>query len=323
MDRGDIQGFVLHGYPSTPFARFHFLSFGEGNSRRLLSRLAYDVCTADEPEVQLGHQLGLTAHGLRALGLGDAELAQFPREFVQGLAHPERCAALGVLTTGGPESWSIGGAQSGSAALDAVWLSFAPSAALRDERALSHERQFERFAVAWSGHDAQRVPNPQKIKESRRRRRKGALARGEIVLGERDAAGLVARGPLVAPKHGFRELPPWLPRERALDFGRSGSFLALLCFPDAEPGAAGPLQQSYAARTDCRIYSVEGLQPRGLWASALNVDFRRQFELAEQERASSASRDSHQSESALRSCGGGYFFLPGRRALNYLAESGT
>ena len=298
---------VLQDERRTPFARFHFLSFGEPAGRRLLARLLYDVCSAAEPAGQLRHHLGLTARGLSKLGLASAALAQFSLEFRQGMDHPERVAALGDVV------------RAGESELDAVWISFAPSAERRAERAAEHERSFERFGVAWSSSDAEWVPN-QNPNTPRKRwpRRRPAL--GEIVLGQRDAVGSRARGPFVAPKLATRPLPPWRAEVGALDFGHDGSFLVLRRLLAESVDSTREVVRDFTQRMSCRAYRAN--HPGELWLAALNVDIRRQFELAQQEHTSSAVRDGGQSE-LMPGSAGGYFFLPSLRALNYLAEPGS
>ena len=309
---------VLLDEQRTPFARFHFLSFGERDARRLVSRLLYDVGSAAEPEIEPRHQLGLTARGLEKLGLVPSELAQFPLEFRQGMQHPERALALGDEPP------------SGVASLDAVWLSFAPSAEHRAERAAEHERSFERFDVAWSSSDAEWVPN-QNPHVRRKRWQRRPLALGELVLGQVDAVGVRASGPFVAAKSATRALPPWRARARALDFGHDGSFLVLRRLQAVSDESARALVREFTQRMSCRAYrsSQRPNHPTELWIAALNVDIRRQFELAQQEHTSSAVRDGGQSEIAIAGADiesrspGGYFFLPSLRSLNYLAEPGA
>jgi len=95
VDRDDIQGIVMHGYRSLPFARYYLLGFAGGDPRPALARLVNDVSSCSEPRAEHRLQLALSASGLSALGLSSQVLAQFPREFRQGMAHPERSAALG------------------------------------------------------------------------------------------------------------------------------------------------------------------------------------------------------------------------------------
>src|SRR4051794_40814873 len=86
VDRDDIQGIVLHGYRSLPFARYHLLSFGAGDPRQVLARLVSDISSCSEPRAEHRVQLALTASGLTALGLSSQVLARFSREFRQGMA---------------------------------------------------------------------------------------------------------------------------------------------------------------------------------------------------------------------------------------------
>jgi Dyp-type peroxidase family protein len=359
VDREDIQGIVLHGYRRERFARYHLLTFGAGQPRQVLTRLVTDVSSADEPRSEIRRNLALTASGLRGLGLGDPEMAQFTREFRQGMAHPERSLALGDAADESPEHWDFGGPN--TPPIDGLWMTFAESKAQLDEASGRHERLFARFGLTAYVQDAQLGPElrdhlgyemkpPQDASLASRRRVKRAPM-GEFVLGERDAVGERARGPLVPIKFSQRPLPDWVRAKNALNFGKNGSYLVLrklqlntlagrrddLALAEHMRRARGPLgalENRLIRRS--RPYGDTGDEARGLLFVALNADIRAQFELVQQSYfnaplAGAASevdpfvgrvpgRPSERRLARLR--GGGYFFLPGLRALNYLAESG-
>ena len=349
IDREDIQGILLHGYRSLPFARYHLLSFGSGEARRVLSRLVVDISSADEPRATARRNLALTASGLRALGLGEPQLSQFPREFRQGMAHPERAAALGDVRDESPEHWQFGGPS--SAPIDALYMTFAATREQFDESCVERERLFERFAVTFRAQDAY-LREAQRICGERPERRAKEVPLGEFVLGQRDALGERHPGPFVPIKYGFRPMPAWSRAHKSFDFGQNGSYLALRLLErngpiapahDAELAvqharrALGP-EQALAHRLIRRSRSYDG----GLWFMALNADLRRQFEFVQQSylnapampgpasdvdplvgRLPGPSGDgAGQWQPRFRMRGGAYFFLPGIRALNYLAEVG-
>src|SRR5687768_7804434 len=112
MELSDIQGLVFYGYARQPLARYYFINFGEAaEPREWLSRLLHRISSADGGErgdrVRLN--VAFTARGLARLGLDEESITTFPREFVQGMAHPERSIALGDFGDDAPEHWDYGG----------------------------------------------------------------------------------------------------------------------------------------------------------------------------------------------------------------------
>jgi deferrochelatase/peroxidase EfeB len=359
VDREDIQGIVLHGYRRERFARYHFLTFGAGQPRQVLTRLVTDISNADEPRAEVRRNLALSASGLRSLGLGDQEMAQFTREFRQGMAHPERSLALGDVADESPEHWDFGGPN--TPPIDALWMTFAKSEAQLDELSGQHERLFARFGLTAYVQDARLSPElrdhlgyemkpPSDTSRAAGRGVKRAPL-GEFVLGERDAVGERSRGPLVPIKVGERPMPDWVRAKNALNFGKNGSYLVLRklqlntlagrrderALAEHVRRARGPeaaLGQRLIRRS--RPYGGANEEARGLLFVALNADIRAQFELVQQSYLNAPlpgaagdvdpfagrvpGRPSERRLARLR--GGGYFFLPSLRALNYLAESG-
>ncbi len=346
MDRDDIQGIVLHGYRSLPFARYHLLSFGAGAPRRVLSRLLTDISSCAEARASLRLQLALSASGLVALGLSERELGQFSREFRQGMAHPERSAALGDGPDETPETWEFGGPS--TPAVDALCMTFAVSHEQREELGGERERLFERFGVSSFSYDALGLDGPREAQppiQGRRFRRRTQAPLGEFVLGECDAVGERTRGPFVPVKYGTRPMPEWSRPQRALDFGQNGSYLVVRKL--ARNGAFDPENQARLAAEHARraLGSDDRFTHRllrrsrrladGLWFMALNADIRRQFEFVQQSQCNEPGPDgrrdplvgrapggSHDAARCFRLRGGAYFFLPSIRALNYLAEPG-
>lgn len=275
---------VLQGQRRERFARYYLLTFGSGEPRRALTRLVTAVSSADHAGGSAARcQCALAASGLRTLGLKDPELAQFSREFRQGMAHPERALANGDRAADSPEHWEFGGPN--TPPVDALWLSFSNDAAYLDQLSAQYERLFARFGLSFLVQNvalSSRESNPAPDLGPRRRFKR--IPYGEFVLGERDAIGERSRGPLVAIKQSARPMPAWVRTNNAQDFGKNGSYLVVR-----------KVAQS--------------------WFMRLNVDLRRQFEFEQAEAQGSAPRSGR-----LR--GGGYFFLPSVRALNYLAEGG-
>lgn len=240
MERSDVQGLVVHGYGRRPWSRFYRLQFQGDAGREWLRRVLYEVSSADEPEHEpFRFNVAFSASGLRALGLPKGALATFPREFVQGMAHPERSIALGDVGEDAPEHWDFGG--TGDRRVDALALLYAPTEESLHERARIVENQLERFDVGFAWDDVRLDPDGKEhfgfasavsqpdVRGSGRRPRgsRRRLAAGEFVLGYRNGYGELPESPSVPLKHGTRELPRLLPDRTQMDFGQNGSYLVL------------------------------------------------------------------------------------------------
>lgn len=108
LDRGDLQGNILRGYPF-PHAAYLFVEVKEADAgRRLLGELVDPVTTEEEWDARPPWTLNvaLTAHGLRALELDDAALNSFPSEFRAGMA--PRAKELGDVGPSAPKFWDEG-----------------------------------------------------------------------------------------------------------------------------------------------------------------------------------------------------------------------
>ncbi|MEP7050118.1 MAG: hypothetical protein ABJB12_07185 [Pseudomonadota bacterium] len=283
MDREDIQSVVLAGYPGDGQVRYHLLTFGAGDPRAMLTRLLADIASADEPAGFAGRrQLAFSASGLRELGLGEPEMAQFAREFRQGMAHPERALAIGDVAFDSAEHWEFGGPN--TARIDALWLTLGGADTRLAELSAPYERLFVRFGISFQVQDAVAAGEPGAPVLRRERFRRFPL--GDLVLGEADAVGERIAGPLVPIKYSARPLPAWVRAKNAQDFGKNGSYLALR-----------KVEQEQRVR----------------WLVTLQTDLRRQFEINHRKQL-------RERAPGARVRGGGYFFLPSVRALNYLAE---
>ena len=115
LDLDDIQALVFSGHGHMPFARFVLLRVTD-------SKLAKTWLRAAGPHIVAGTRrergaakpeatahIALTCAGLQALGLDDATLSQFPREFMEGMSLGERPRVLGDTGDSAPEKWQFGG----------------------------------------------------------------------------------------------------------------------------------------------------------------------------------------------------------------------
>jgi len=252
MELGDIQGLALSGYARQPVARYFFLRFEGGDARGFVGAILNRVSSAAAAERDEPRRLNVafSATGLRGLGLSPPVLARFPREFVEGMADPERARRLGDLGPDAPERWELGG--SDRTRLDALVLSYATTPDELDDETERLEEAFERHGIEATSEDAFLPPdgrehfgnaftrtNPRLSRFSLRRDPNPFDPRvfaGEFVLGYKNARRERARGVEVPLKQSTRELPPLVGGRRGMDLGRNGSYLAFRKLEQDVPG---------------------------------------------------------------------------------------
>jgi Dyp-type peroxidase family len=105
LDFSDIQGNILYGYRSFPFARFMFFAVEHAAAgRNFLAQLLRHVTPAKWPERPLATtNIGFSFAGLRAFKLHSECLASFPCEFQEGMK--ARAASLGDTENGALHHW--------------------------------------------------------------------------------------------------------------------------------------------------------------------------------------------------------------------------
>jgi len=116
VDLSDVQGNILRGY-GLPYVRHIVVKVADAReARRFIGRTVSgsddrpQVMSAapwerdEKPDVCLN--VGVTAAGLRALGLPSASLSTFPAEFVEGA--PGRAHKVGDVDESAPEHWCDG-----------------------------------------------------------------------------------------------------------------------------------------------------------------------------------------------------------------------
>ena len=139
LDFGDIQHFLMSRPPARA-ARYEFLTFQSGKGGRAwLSGLIDKVGTAKAVGTNVADSrwvtIAVTWSGLRALGLSEALLATFPKEFREGMA--ARADILGLTGANHPSRW-IGGLASSN--LHAIAILFARDVSERERGRQEHER---------------------------------------------------------------------------------------------------------------------------------------------------------------------------------------
>ena len=150
----DIQGIITSGYGHLPYAAYLFVTMtSTDGGRRWLSLVENSITSSqhriighglpeDRPSVAVN--LGLSAEGLRALGLPQDVMRTFPVEFQDGIASEERSRILGDTGVSAPETWEIGGPR--TEPVHAMLMLFAP-----DESALDELCRVQRDALKASG----------------------------------------------------------------------------------------------------------------------------------------------------------------------------
>jgi Dyp-type peroxidase family len=118
----DLQGNVLTEYSGMTHGCLAFVRFDTpAAGRALLRHLAPLVTTdAQAAATATGINVSLTMNGLMSLGLSEAELSRFPKEFRDGME--ARAGLLGDLSKEHPANWSLPGGAAGPIPLGSVDL---------------------------------------------------------------------------------------------------------------------------------------------------------------------------------------------------------
>ncbi len=106
----DIQAFAIRGYGRMRNARYSLLKVEDGAlARKWLAGLLDQITDGTQKPENNCLNLAVTYHGLKALGMVDANLRNFSREFREGMATEHRQRLLGDFDTSSPENWRWGG----------------------------------------------------------------------------------------------------------------------------------------------------------------------------------------------------------------------
>jgi Dyp-type peroxidase family len=246
LDRSDVQGLVRFGYASLKEGRYFLLRIRDAAEARKWCGSA-PVATAEfqdsAPDTVL--QVAFTILGLRKLGLPEETLAQFSREFREGMtSDANRSRRLGDVEKNAPDQWLWGYEDM---APDLIVMLFARpgklvewSAAVRSE---SFDQAFELMLdpldtrdlggnehfgfvdgisqpqIDW---DFTRDPNQPQIDYT------NLSMAGEFVLGYPNEYGKYTTRPLLDPlSPGAQSLPDAEDTPGKKDFGRNGTFMVM------------------------------------------------------------------------------------------------
>lgn len=226
----DVQGIVVRGYGGLRGARFVLLGIRDAEAARSWLRDIEVRDAASRPAAgDHAAQIALTAPGLAALGLDDASLATFAREFREGMAGTRhRSRILGDAGGSDPAHWRWGGPN--TAPVHVLLMLYAAD----EEAVAALAGAMTQRAVA-SGLEVVDQLTTQLLPDNREHfgfrdgiarpklaglgEASGAIPAGEFVLGYANAYGQLPPGPTVAPD-------PDLPdRDGRGDLGCNGSYL--------------------------------------------------------------------------------------------------
>ncbi|MDB5685971.1 MAG: peroxidase, partial [Rhizorhabdus sp.] len=231
-EAADIQALVRTGFGSLDGAAYVLLRIADAAKARIWLR-GLDIASVAAIEAETlarALQIAFTTAGLRALGLGEATVAGFAPEFVEGLAGSERRShRLGDAGEDAPEHWEWGHDDAEPHVLIAIFASMvtiddeatalagaaiaAGCTLLRINRTsdMAGREPFgfadglSQPALDWDGAI---TPGGAVDRDYR-----NGIAAGEVLIGHPNEYGLIAEGPSIETPDGRRDL------------GRNGSYL--------------------------------------------------------------------------------------------------
>lgn len=231
----ELQGLVVRAYKSLPYACYLILKKGGADTtacKSWLKELSAEITRGNEKEVASCTNLALGIGGLKALGLSDTVLQNFPVELLQGMHAPEREETLGDLGENSSTNWVWGNGDIGKQAdfllillgtaetiepLKQKHLDLAARWGLGvvqalDSVALPNEKEHFGF------HDGFSQPKIQGIKDDGSASEWHLVAPGEFIYGYPNEYGLVPDPILVPAKSGAGP---------DVDLSMNGTFLVL------------------------------------------------------------------------------------------------
>ena len=166
VDLEDVQGNILRGYRlgfvrhlvvrvADPAAAREFLGAVVSGDATYVPQITTAKHWGDRPTSTLN--VGVTAAGMTAVGLGQSSIATFPEEFREGPV--VRATKLGDVGRGAPENWRHGFANPDAVHL--MWSVHAISSDALDEAAATLEAIWRRWGAfdVTSRLDGQRLPD--------------------------------------------------------------------------------------------------------------------------------------------------------------------
>lgn len=110
LELSDIQGYIVRGYKHMMYSRYVLLNVtNAADAKKFLSAQSEFIMSVAGFSDTRCLNIAFTAPGLSALGLNDANLQNFTREFREGMTTPHRQKLLGDFGSSAPANWIWGG----------------------------------------------------------------------------------------------------------------------------------------------------------------------------------------------------------------------
>jgi Dyp-type peroxidase family len=265
VEADDVQSIVLRGHGALPHACYPLLRIENWiHARTWLRLLVPRVTRGRAGKEETAVQIAFTHEGLAALGLQHDLLAQFSREFVEGMHTPHRARLLGDTDASAPENWHWGGPNTPH--VHVVLMLYARTAArlveLRgemqqswSEAQLTEVQTLDTTELTPTEHFgfADGISQPAIEGYHRGASALHRVKAGEFLLGYPNEYGLYTERPRVpSARDSARQLAPDVENPELRDFGRNGTYLVfrqlrqdvaafrkkleqLTCHPDGSP----------------------------------------------------------------------------------------
>ena len=241
IDTADIQGVILRGYGRFPHNTYLLLEVKDpGLAKTWLRSVLPQVSDATAHPAELAFNLAFSPQGLHALGLSDANLANFSLPFREGVATPHRQRMLGDYGESDPARWWWGTEKSGFPHILA--MVFAPTAAAVQQwieaqvqpalagGGIRLQHRYDAYNPAdnkehFGFHDS--ISQPVVRGSGRPGPDNDIVATGEFVLGYANEHNQYPFSPLITEMQGDCNLLPPDPKGSGhKDLGVNGSFIA-------------------------------------------------------------------------------------------------
>jgi Dyp-type peroxidase family len=280
LDKNDIQGLLVRGYGTLPFASFLLLEVIDPAAARDTSAgWASALATAGRRPDDVAVNLALTAAGIETVAPEVARQAVFSEQFSAGMTTDYRSRLLGDIGDDDPRGWAWGGPDSD--AVHVLVLVYAATAdrlsarcdELAGDAARGGMRLLQRLATSeltpqenFGFHDGISQPLIEGLGAGRK---PGEVKPGEFVLGYPNEYGLLTDRPMMPAAADPRGLLPRDAEGRG-DLGRNGSYLVLRTLRqdvDAFHSFTDTATRDVAGRPDAARAALLAAKIVGRWPS--------------------------------------------------------
>ena len=244
LELSDIQGYIVRGYKHMMFSRYVMLNITDpAAAKKWLAVQSDNVMSVAGYSDTNCLNIAITALGLKALGLSDANILNFTREFREGMTTPHRQRLLGDFDSSSPDKWLWGfPTEEKDKEVHLLLMVFGSN----EETALTYYNKLkadyensgfkEVFLI-----DGQTLPGnkehfgfrdgisqPVIIGSGRHSHPDNCIKPGEFLMGYRNEYDVYPDTPIISDKQGSLEL---LPDDAAgsphKDLGRNGTYMVL------------------------------------------------------------------------------------------------